>query len=154
MLQCQPSLDVTVRTRALLHWPLDGVRIPLCLFLLPTTTSPAPTQPLLHLRRLHWGCDEFVWWENCFSLRNLWDRKCLMASAIVELSLPLVLHWFTSPQLPNSLKTLLLLKFRRRKTMRTLVYGSFHISGNPLPGTKSHTTPVCIHDAWCMPSCS
>lgn len=55
---------------------------------------------------------------------------------------------FDSP--PHSFPTLAELDSSENleeKKMRTLVYGSFHISGSPSPEAKSHSTSVCIHDA-------
>lgn len=58
LLQCQPSLDEAVRTRALSHGPLDGARIPFCLFVLPAALQLPPTHSAAASAQAPLG----LWW--------------------------------------------------------------------------------------------
>lgn len=116
-------------------------------FLSASPSSPSLQLPpilLLHLRRLHWGGDEFVCWGKCCSLRNLWDRKRLLVLEIVELSLSLALLWFTSTQFPHSRKTRLFRKFRRKKKWEHWCLGVFTSLG-ALVLRQNHTALLFVY---------
>lgn len=134
MLQRQPGLDGTIRIRALSR-PLDGAKIPFCLCLFPRGqgSNCLPPIPL----RICAGSAGVV--------MNLFAGKIVSPSGTcgTENALwPRLLRDFYFPWSCIDLAPIAfqftqnstLLTCRREEKKSTLVYGSFHISGSPVPG--------------------